>query len=91
VRLRRALAVLGAALVGAVALGGLAPALAADRAPPHAASPDAGSAALSAEDQEVVQNLELLEHLPESRELDTMLQLSQVQSSEDEDSDGGTP
>lgn len=73
------------------ALGWAAPAFAAGRAPPHAAAPDAGSAALSEEDQEVVQNLELLEHLQESEELDTLLQLSQVQSSEDEAAfDGGT-
>lgn len=54
-----------------------------EQAPPA----DARSPALGPEDEEVVQNLELLEHLPESRDLDTMLELAQVQASDGEEHD----
>lgn len=85
--------------LGALMLGGALIAGTALARPPRSTAPppepraaDAGSPALSPEDQEVVQNLELLEHLPESRELDTLLELSQVQSSEEEPpADAGSP
>lgn len=46
-------------------------------------SPDGGTA-LSAEDQEVVANLDLLEHLDEARHLDLLMALS-------DEPDGGAP
>jgi hypothetical protein len=55
-----------------------APSRARDAGPPLCASPrDGGGAALplGAEDLEVVENLELLEHLPESDVLDLLLPL----------------
>jgi hypothetical protein len=58
------------------------PALAADP-PPDAGGAQAGQS-LSAEDQEIVDNLDLLQNLEAAKELDTMLQLAQA-----EQTDGG--
>lgn len=59
--------------------------LSADAGP--AATPDGGvpapPAARSAEDQDVIQNLDLLEHLAESQALEMMLELEESRSRTD--------
>ena len=69
------------------------PALAQDdsQPPPPAAQPvPDGGTSLSAEDQEVVQNLDLLENMEASQELDTLLAMGEAQQDDqDSGSDSG--
>lgn len=85
-RAARTLAVV-AALAGAQAFAQDAsppPAQSTRTQSPRASAPDAG-VTLSPEDREVVENLDLLEHLDESRDLDTLMTLSEVDASGDDD------